>query len=524
MLARRRIAPPNLLGAPDNGSPAATPRSFSVRRRRLVLGGLAARARRARRAWPVAFKGTFSDEFKVPGTESQRGDRADRAQRAAGQRRRRDRPRGLRRAARASSSTRRRSSSRQALAGVPRRRFGRPTRPTGIVSKDGRIAYTDLQFSIAQADVGRGADRRDRGRRPADAAPQVEYGGSAAAIESEPPIGEVLGVIVAMLVLTITFGSLLAAGLPLLTALSASASACSASSSRAASPTSPRPSITLAAMLGLAVGIDYALFILSRHRTQVRDGHGDRGVDRARRRHRRQRRRLRRLDGHHRARRAGRDRRRRSWPRWASPPPARSRSRCCSASRSSPRCSPSRGARMRRAARRSPPRRRRTPSRRWAPAGSPSSCAARVIASGAVVRRARRARDPGARRAPRPAQRRHGEPGHHRSARPTTSSPTASASASTASSRSSSEGGDPRRPPRSTLADAARRRRRLARPGHPRQGPRADLRHARPAARRRRRPRTSSTPSATRDFDAAQVLVTGQTATNIDVSQRCPTA
>ena len=101
---------------------------------------------------------------------------------------------------------------------------------------------------------------------------QVEYGGAAAPADSTKPTGEVLGVVVALLVLTVTFGSLLAAGLPLLTGIFAvglgSLGILLASGFTSLSDTT----VTLAVMLGLAVGIDYTLFILSRHRTQVKDG------------------------------------------------------------------------------------------------------------------------------------------------------------------------------------------------------------------------------------------------------------
>ena len=186
----------------------------------------------------------------------------------------------------------------------------------------------------------------------ADAAPQVEFGGSAAALESEPPIGEVLGVVVAMMVLAITFGSLLAAGLPLLTALIGVGAGMLGIQLASGITGLTSTSLTLAAMLGLAVGIDYALFILSRHRTQVRRGHGHGQVDRAVRRHGRQRRRVRRRDRDDRPRRARDDRhavprpdghRRRGHDR---------RSPSSPASRSSRRCSRS-AARASRAARRS---------------------------------------------------------------------------------------------------------------------------------------------------------------------------
>ena len=77
------------------------------------------------------------------------------------------------------------------------------------------------------------------------------------------------------LVLTITFGSLLAAGLPLLTAADRRRRR---RARHHAGQRLHRPQLdrhhAWPLMLGLAVGIDYALFILSRHRTQVHDGHG----------------------------------------------------------------------------------------------------------------------------------------------------------------------------------------------------------------------------------------------------------
>ena len=113
------------------------------------------------------------------------------------------------------------------------------------------------------------------------------------------------------------------------------------------------------------------------------------------------------------------------------------------------------------------------------------------------------------------------EPRHDRSARPTTSSPRASASASTASSRSSPAAATPR-PPRKTLAtlpDVAAVSPAQAIPGKnlalisvtPSSGPSSEA--------------TENLVKTIRDtrFDS-EVLVTGQTATNIDVSQRWPTA
>ncbi|MFJ5227543.1 MMPL family transporter [Streptomyces sp. NPDC088400] len=88
----------------------------------------------------------------------------------------------------------------------------------------------------------------------------------------EVGIGELVGLAVAVIVLVLTFGSLLAAGLPLLTALVGLAIGLLGLMlvSNVATVSSTAPSLAL--MVGLAVGIDYALLILSRHRTQLASG------------------------------------------------------------------------------------------------------------------------------------------------------------------------------------------------------------------------------------------------------------
>ncbi len=83
---------------------------------------------------------------------------------------------------------------------------------------------------------------------------------------------EAVGVLVAMLVLALTFGSLLAAGMPILTALIGVAVAMTGLLSVAAVTDVNTSTPSLALMIGLAVGIDYALFIVSRHRAQLADG------------------------------------------------------------------------------------------------------------------------------------------------------------------------------------------------------------------------------------------------------------
>ncbi|GAB2525152.1 MMPL family transporter [Paramicrobacterium agarici] len=85
-------------------------------------------------------------------------------------------------------------------------------------------------------------------------------------------IVEGLGVIVALVVLILTFGSFLAAGMPLITAIVAVGASMSLILGATAFTSITSTTPMLALMLGLAVGIDYALFIISRHRDQLRDG------------------------------------------------------------------------------------------------------------------------------------------------------------------------------------------------------------------------------------------------------------
>ncbi|MGW8375240.1 MMPL family transporter [Streptomyces sp. ODS28] len=83
---------------------------------------------------------------------------------------------------------------------------------------------------------------------------------------------ELAGVAAALIVLLVVFGSLLATGLTLLPALLGVAVALSALLGLTGAVTLSSTAVTLSLMIGLAVGIDYALFILSRHRAQLADG------------------------------------------------------------------------------------------------------------------------------------------------------------------------------------------------------------------------------------------------------------
>ncbi|MEU8708180.1 MMPL family transporter [Streptomyces sp. NPDC048565] len=141
---------------------------------------------------------------------------------------------------------------------------------TDAVSRDGSTAYASVTFEVKAKDVDDAVKQDleqavDEGR---DAGLTVEVGGSVLATQPSGGATELVGVVVAAMVLLITFSSLAAAGLPLLTALigvgiGAATIMALSSALGLSSATS-----TLAMMLGLAVGIDYAMFIVSRYREE----------------------------------------------------------------------------------------------------------------------------------------------------------------------------------------------------------------------------------------------------------------
>ncbi|MFE9643325.1 MMPL family transporter [Streptomyces sp. NPDC006365] len=143
------------------------------------------------------------------------------------------------------------------------------------VSKDKSTAYATVTYKVAGDDLTDASktDLTKAVEQARDAGLTVEVGGSALETEAAQGVGEVLGVLVAAVVLLITFGSLAAAGLPLLTALlgvSISLAAITALSSAFGFSSTVGE---LAMMLGLAVGIDYSLFVVSRYREERAKGH-----------------------------------------------------------------------------------------------------------------------------------------------------------------------------------------------------------------------------------------------------------
>ncbi|MFE6489686.1 MMPL family transporter, partial [Streptomyces sp. NPDC057757] len=146
---------------------------------------------------------------------------------------------------------------------------------TGAVSGDGTIAYSTITYSANAVDLAEPTKSalEDAAGRARDAGLTVEIGGSALDAEVEPGgTTELIGVVVAAVVLVITLGSLVAAGLSLLTAFLGVAIAFGLISALAVPLGLTSTVAILALMLGLAVGIDYALFITSRFRDERAKG------------------------------------------------------------------------------------------------------------------------------------------------------------------------------------------------------------------------------------------------------------
>jgi RND superfamily putative drug exporter len=147
-----------------------------------------------------------------------------------------------------------------------------PARP--YISEDQSVAVATLSFGdLSKEQQVSSYDAALEMRTAAPSNLGVELGGNLIPLGAPAPgIGEGAGVVIAFLVLVLTFGSLLAAGVNLLIAVFGVGVGLVGVLAYGALTPIGENSIILASMLGLAVGIDYSLFILSRFRTELRGG------------------------------------------------------------------------------------------------------------------------------------------------------------------------------------------------------------------------------------------------------------
>ncbi len=145
---------------------------------------------------------------------------------------------------------------------------------TGAISADGRYAIANVSYQVQGTELTN-ADRTaleqsfQAGRT---AGLTVEASGDALRASEAAGASEGIGVLIAAVVLVITFGSLIAAGLPLLTAIVGVGVGIAGITTLSGFVDINANSLILALMLGLAVGIDYALFIVSRFRHEMLEG------------------------------------------------------------------------------------------------------------------------------------------------------------------------------------------------------------------------------------------------------------
>ncbi|MGW0867127.1 MULTISPECIES: MMPL family transporter [Streptomyces] len=147
---------------------------------------------------------------------------------------------------------------------------------TGRISADARTAYATVTFDDRAEDIDQGEARAvvDTAKSAETDGLQVELGGSAVALtqSSGGHIAEIVGVVVAAVVLFLAFGSLAASLLPIATALVGVGTAYAGIVLLGHAMTVADFAPMLGMLIGLGVGIDYALFIVTRHRRGLKRG------------------------------------------------------------------------------------------------------------------------------------------------------------------------------------------------------------------------------------------------------------
>jgi RND superfamily putative drug exporter len=145
-----------------------------------------------------------------------------------------------------------------------------------VYAKDHKTAYIPVFLNIGPSQLTKAEAQQvlDAGAPARQAGLDVAVGGYVGQQLSKPSTHEsdVIGLAAAVLILLMAFGTATAMALPILTAILGLLSALSLISLLGSVTQVPTVAPTLATMIGLGVGIDYALFIVTRHKLQLRDG------------------------------------------------------------------------------------------------------------------------------------------------------------------------------------------------------------------------------------------------------------
>ena len=140
------------------------------------------------------------------------------------------------------------------------------------VSPDGKTAYLDATYAVDKLTATQFDDAMALTTRARAGGVHVELTGPLAQLAQQDSSSELIGIGVAIIVLLIAFGSVVAMGLPIMTALLGIFVGAASVGVLSAVIDVPEFSLILCSMIGLGVGIDYALFIVTRHRQHLHEG------------------------------------------------------------------------------------------------------------------------------------------------------------------------------------------------------------------------------------------------------------
>ena len=147
---------------------------------------------------------------------------------------------------------------------------------SGQISKDKKTAFISVLLNVSSNDLTTAQAQRvlDAAKPARQAGMEVVGGASIATVLSpnDTSTSDLIGILAAMIILTFTFGTVVAMGMPIGTAILGLTSALGTIGLLGHVMDVPNISHTVATMIGLAVGIDYALFLVTRHRSQMKAG------------------------------------------------------------------------------------------------------------------------------------------------------------------------------------------------------------------------------------------------------------
>jgi RND superfamily putative drug exporter len=144
-------------------------------------------------------------------------------------------------------------------------------RPT--VSPDGRVAFATVRYSVDPPGPAEGEAALEAVEIARDAGLQAELSREIVRGVEEVEGSEAIGLAVALIVLLVAFGSVIAAGIPVGSAVFGIFVGLGLVTTMAGFTDVPSVSPLIASMIGIGVGIDYALFVVTRHRGFLHDGH-----------------------------------------------------------------------------------------------------------------------------------------------------------------------------------------------------------------------------------------------------------